>query len=542
MNYAQHQKVCIVTGGNSGVGLMTAVGLAKSGAHVFIACRSARKAAHAVDYIRQVSGNADVEFLPLDLASLDSVRTFVELFEQKNLPLHILVNNAGIFNKRGLTQERFELIWGTNYLGHFLLTNLLLEKLKISAPSRIVVVSSDLALRPTSIKWELLGKTTPLNFIQLYNIPTFCLLLFTAELSRRLNNTNVTINAVHPGFVQSNITIWHSLSKYLGVGISPKDGAYSTLLCATASDFESVSGKFFDSRGGEIPLPKAAQDVKLAQELWEKSCLWTGCDQHKKKVSIKYNGSEGIWGPYSLALDNKEIAAITTNVIQQVLPKFPIRLLLINLLRFIVKFQFCSLLLLLVEAFKQEFYMERHLDSAVIRQLSQDPALLQKLKDYLGDDLVLWRSEIWANYPSQQLIPFWHKDSYPKLLKGEGKSINAYIALTEVNDLNGFEYIPINSLSSNSSGQFADPFSGNHFFKMSEEQEKQAVPVVLRPGEFVLFTEQLVHRSIRNTSGQVRISLTLRVTPSSVRILPGYTPIYNPAVSLSGRRDSHKGI
>ncbi len=533
MNYDRQQKVCIVTGGNSGVGLMTAVGLAKLGAHVFIACRSGRKAARAVNYIRLVSGNANIEFLPLDLASLDSVRTFVQLFEQRNLPLHILVNNAGIFNKTGLTQERFELIWGTNYLGHFLLTTLLLPKLKNSAPSRIIIVASDLALRPKSINWELLLKKTPLNFIQLYSISKFCLLLLTTELSRKLNNTNVTVNAVHPGFVQSNITIWHRLSKYFGFGISPEEGAYSTLICATASEMEGISGKFFDRRAREIPLSKVAQDVKLAQELWERSCLWTGFDQQKSKVSINYDSIDGIWGPYCLALDSNEIADVAKNIAKQVLPKFPIKLLVINLAKLIGKCQFGSLLLFLIQFVKQEFFMERHLDSAVVWQLCQDELLLQKLKEYLGEDLVLWRSEIWANYPSQQLIPFWHQDSYPKLLEGAGKSINVYIALTEVNEFNGFEYIPTNYLPSNCSGQMTDPFSGNHFLKLTENVEKQAIPVILRPGQFVLFTEQLLHRSIRNTTGQVRLSITLRVTESSVRVLPGYTPIYNPAVSLS---------
>jgi NAD(P)-dependent dehydrogenase (short-subunit alcohol dehydrogenase family) len=531
-NYEGHQKVCIVTGGNSGVGLMTTVGLAKSGARVFIACRSARKAAQAINYIRQISGNDDIEFLPLDLASLESVRTCVQLFEQKNLPLHILVNNAGIFNKTGITQERFELIWGTNYLGHFLLTKLLLEKLKMSAPSRIIMVSSDMALQPKSIKWELLSKKTPLNFIELYSLSKFCLLLLTAELARKLNNTQVTVNAVHPGLVQSNITVWHRLSKYLGIGISPKDGAYSTLFCATASEVEGISGKFFDPKGREIPLPQAAQDVRLAEELWEKSCLWTGCDQEGKKPRRRYDGSDGIWGPYSLGVENDDMAFITKNIVKKVLPKLPIKILVNSLISIICKFQFGSFLLLLIEFCKQEFFMERHLDSAVIWQLCQEQALLEKLKEYLGEDLVLWRSEIWASYPSQQLIPFWHQDSYPKLLKGDVKSINAYIALTEVNEFNGFEYIPTKCLPSDCSGEFADPFSGNHFFKFTEEMEKQAIPVILRPGEFVLFTDQLVHRSIRNTSGQVRLSITLRVIPSSVRIQPGYTPIYNPAVSL----------
>lgn len=237
-------QVCLVTGGNSGVGLMTAIGLARLGNHVFIACRSANKAAKAIDYIRQTTGNENVEFLPLDLASLDSVRKCVKLFNSYNLPLNILVNNAGIFNNRGTTKEGFELIWGTNYLGHFLLTYLLLENLQKAAPSRIIMLASDLALSPSGIDWNLLVKRTPLNFLKLYAVSKLCLLLLTRELSQRLNNSQVTVNAIHPGFVQSNITIWHRLSKYLGLGISSEAGAYSTLFCATSLDYQILVENF----------------------------------------------------------------------------------------------------------------------------------------------------------------------------------------------------------------------------------------------------------------------------------------------------------
>jgi ectoine hydroxylase-related dioxygenase (phytanoyl-CoA dioxygenase family) len=169
--------------------------------------------------------------------------------------------------------------------------------------------------------------------------------------------------------------------------------------------------------------------------------------------------------------------------------------------------------------------MERHLDSDAVSSLCQDEKLLQKLKEYLGEEFVLWRSEIWANYPSQQLIPFWHQDSYPKLLQGTGKTINIYMALTEVNGCNGFEYIPASKLTHDVSVKMTDPFSGNCFFELTEELERQAVPVVLRPGEFVLFTDQLIHRSIRNTTGKVRLALTLRVTEPNVRIVSSYSTV-----------------
>ncbi|WP_287526056.1 SDR family NAD(P)-dependent oxidoreductase [Okeania sp. SIO2C2] len=111
------------------------------------------------------------------------------MFVARQLPLHILVNNAGIFNQRGTTQEGFELIWGINYLGHFLLTYLLLEKLKSSAFSIIIMVASDLALKPKTIPWNLLVKKTPLNFLELYSVSKLCLLLLTTELARQLENT-----------------------------------------------------------------------------------------------------------------------------------------------------------------------------------------------------------------------------------------------------------------------------------------------------------------------------------------------------------------
>jgi NAD(P)-dependent dehydrogenase (short-subunit alcohol dehydrogenase family) len=522
-------QICLVTGGNSGVGLMTSVGLAKLGHHVFIACRSQKKATSAIAYIRQTAGNQNIEYLPLNLASLESVHHCVKLFKERNLPLHILVNNAGIFDARGVTEEGFELIWGTNYLGHFLLTYLLLDKLSESAPSRVIMVSSDLALKPTGINWDLFVKETPLNFIELYNQSKLCLLLLTRQLAQKL--TNVTVNAVHPGFVQSNITISHRLSKYLGLGISPQKGAYSSLLCATSPEFELITGKFFDQTGKEITLPILAQNNDLCQELWEKSLFWTGCNQRVEKESINYDGTDEIWGPYALKLNQDELARLCDNIFKEVLPKPPIKVLLTQALKALFRFQFGSIMLLLIQGYKRQFYMERHLDSAAVLQVCQDENLLKILTAYLGEDLKLWRSELWVNYPSRQLIPFWHRDIYPNLLKGEGKTINIYIGLTEVTETNGFEYIPKSELNQ-CQVKVTDPFSGNHFFQVPKEVEENAIPVILKPGEFILFTDKLVHRSVYNRSGKVRLSLTLRVAQPSIKILPGYTSNYQEPVTM----------
>lgn len=524
-----NQPVSLVTGGNSGVGLMTALGLARRGYHVFIACRSAAKAAKAIAYIRQQSGNQNVEFLPLDLASLASVRRCVQEFEQRSLPLHVLINNAGIFHKRGTTQEGFERIWGTNYLGHFLLTQLLLDKLQQSEPSRIVMVASDLALRPQGIPWHLLVEKTPLNFLELYAVSKFCLLLFTLELARELKPTQVTVNAVHPGFVRSNITLGHQLSRLLGLGLSPEEGAYSSLFCATSPEMLGRSGQFLDSKAQPFSLPDVAQDRQLAQTLMQKSLLWTGCNS-ALPTAINPQKYQHILGIHNLDLTAAEITKITQEIFTKVLPKSPQNL--TNPLKLLRQGRVGSASLAAIQLWKREFYMERHLDSDAVWRLCQDKKLLEVLRNHLGEDIILWRSELWANYPGQKLIPLWHQDSYPKLIAQNSKTVHVYIALTEVTALNGFEFLDINSDRDSVKIQATDPFSGSPFFEVPTELADQAIPVVLKPGQFIIFSDQLIHRSVRNLSGKVRLSLTLRIARADAKITPGYSPKSSKPVAL----------
>ena len=521
------RPVSLVTGGNSGVGLMTALGLARKGYHVFIACRSATKAANAIAYIRQRSNNQNVEFLPLDLASLASVRRCVQEFEKRDLPLHVLINNAGIFHHRGTTQEGFERIWGTNYLGHFLLTQLLLNKLQQSAPSRIVMVASDLALRPQGIPWHLLTQKTPLNFLELYAVSKFCLLLFTLELARTLKPTQVTVNAVHPGFVRSNITLGHQLSRLLRLGLSPEEGAYSSLFCATSPEMLGISGQFLDSKAQPFVLPDVAQDRQLAQSLMQKSLIWTQFDR-ALPTTINPQKYQHILGVHHLDLTAAEIASITQEIFTKVLPKSPKNL--TNPLKLLFRGRVGSAVLALIQQWKREFYMERHLDSDAVWRLCQDQKLLEVLRNNLGEDIVLWRSELWANYPGQKLIPLWHQDSYPQLIAPNSKTVHVYIALTDVTELNGFEFLDINS--DRVKIQATDPFSGSPFFDVPPELAAQAIPVVLKPGQFILFSDQLIHRSVRNLSGKVRLSLTLRIARADVEITPGYSPKSSKPIAL----------
>lgn len=524
--------VCLITGASSGIGLSTALELAKQGYHVLMACRSERKAAEAIDYIQKQTNQGKVEFLSLDLASLESIRSCVNHFEQRQLPLNLLINNAGIFNQLGTTEEGFELIWGTNYLGHFLLTYLLLDKLKSSASSQILFIGSDLALWSKNLDWKRWLKKTPLNFLKLYADSKICLLLLMRYLlQHQLQGTSVRVNTFHPGFVQSNITIWHQLSRFLKIGNSPQKISQNIIKFLTNPEYNAVQGQFLNRNLQSIPLTDIATNDNLASQLWEKSLFWTGLSNPIVQTPLQYNPEDGIWGPYSLNLTETELKDIQKQIFKTVLPRSPIPV-LFNSYQFLKTGNFGSLILLLIQGLKREFHMERHLDSPVIFELCQNPYLLEKVREYLGESLFLWRSELWVNYPAQQLIPLWHQDRYPQLLTKTGKTIHVYIALTEVNAGNGFQYLPkkYNSLCS---VKMNDPFSGNPFFEVKTDVEQLALPVCLKPGEFIFFTDDLIHRSICNMSGQVRLSLTLRFAESSVEMSKSYSShIQSPIVFL----------
>ncbi len=536
-----HQRVALITGGNSGLGLSIAIALAAQGCHVLIACRSVAKANRAIAEIQAATNNPNIEAIPLDLASLDSVRACAAQFCARQLPLDILVNNAGIFQGRGTTAERFETIWGTNYLGHFLLTELLRDRLTRS--SRILAIASDVAYRPRQFDWDAFTQTTPWNFVHLYGLSKLSILLFVRELDRRLRQNDggaditATVNALHPGFVRSNITLGHRLAKLVGIGVHPDAAARSAIAILTDPAWQTTSGTFVDRHLQPLPWPKLAEDPQRAAELWQRSQGWTGCHPEanpsaKKPAeeasqihasSVEDQRDREISVPDRLTLSTETMQTIAQAIQHDILPKPPAKRVLLQLLRFLVQLKFGSFFLLCIQFWKGEFYMERHLDSEVIQRICRDPALLRHLRQRLGDDLTLWRSEIWVNYPAQQLIPFWHRDVYPNLLSGSGKSINAYIALTDVTADNGFEYVPNVELNdTNHAVKLSDPFSGNNLFELDAALEQKAIAIVLQAGEFVLFTDQLIHRSIRNTSGRVRLSMVLRITQNSLQA-SGYT-------------------
>ena len=272
-------RVALITGANTGIGLVTACELARRGAHVFIACRSQEKGRAAVDEIRATTNAAQVELLPLDLGDFASVRRCAEAFLARELPLHLLINNAGLAGAHGLTASGFELAFGTNHMGHFLLTHLLLDRIKASAPARIVTVSSRAHTRVPGIDFDVLRAPTKTRTgFPEYGVSKLANLLFSAELGRRLAGTGVNTYALHPGVVATDV--WREVPWLLRPliklwMISSEEGAQTTLHCATSEAASAETGLYYD-KCKSISPSSAGRDAALAAELWRRSEAWLG--------------------------------------------------------------------------------------------------------------------------------------------------------------------------------------------------------------------------------------------------------------------------
>ncbi|XP_043085318.1 retinol dehydrogenase 12 isoform X1 [Puntigrus tetrazona] len=277
-----HGKTVIVTGANTGIGKATALDLAKRGARVILACRDESRAQAAVKDIQRESGNKEVLYMHLDLASLKSVRSFAENFLKKESRLDILINNAGLVID-GNTEDGFGRIFGVNHLGHFLLTVLLLERLKECGPSRVVTVSS-MAHQWGKIDFDCinthknvgLGKSA-VALLRMYSNSKLCNVLFTHELAKRLKGTKVTCYSLHPGAIKTDIgrhsDLWWRLFMapiLLLFFTDVESGAQTSLYCALQEGIEPLSGRYF-SRCAAQNLSAKARDDAVAKKLWEVS-------------------------------------------------------------------------------------------------------------------------------------------------------------------------------------------------------------------------------------------------------------------------------
>jgi retinol dehydrogenase 12 len=268
-------RTFLVTGGNTGIGLATARALAARGGRVHIACRSAEKGQAAVAAIKAATGSDQVADLQLDLADLHSVRDAARAFLALGEPLHVLINNAGVAGRRGLTKDGFELIFGVNHLGHFAFTTALLECLT-SSQARIVNVASDAHLQAPGIDFDRLRRPArTIAGMREYAVSKLCNVVFTQELARRLAGTGVTSYALHPGVVASDIwrrVPWPVRPLITRRMLSIDEGAATSLYCATAPELAQVSGRYYENCAEREPSRVATPD--LGARLWEHSEEW----------------------------------------------------------------------------------------------------------------------------------------------------------------------------------------------------------------------------------------------------------------------------
>ncbi len=290
---SMHNKICLVTGAAAGIGAVTARALAQRGATVILVDRDAEKGEVTTGQIRQQTGNAAVEFMQTDLSSQEEIRQLARQFKSRHQRLDVLVNNAGaLFSERRESVDGFEMTFALNYLAYFLLTNLLLDTLKASAPARIINTSSRAHAR-SQINFDDLQSRTNYVGIRAYEKSKLAIVLFTYELARRLEGTGVTVNALHPGVVATNFStrnpgIVGSLMRWMAkqyatdkgrsanpiarllqtVLLSPEQGAQTGVYLATAPEVAGVTGKYF-VKCKAVPSAPASYDSAAARRLWE---------------------------------------------------------------------------------------------------------------------------------------------------------------------------------------------------------------------------------------------------------------------------------
>lgn len=279
-NANMNGKVCLVTGANSGIGKETALALAKMQARVVMVCRDRARGEAALQEVKQQSGNDALELRLCDLSSQKSTRQFADEFTATHDRLDVLVNNAGVYlRKRTLTTDGIEATFAINHLAYFLLTNVLLDLLKRSAPSRILNVASD-AHAYGQIDFENLQGEKKYGGARAYANSKLENIVFTYELARRLEGTGVTANCLHPGAVATGL--FRSLPKPLEsiiklFTLSPEKGAQTSIYLAASPAVEGVNGKYFVKQA-VAKSSESSYNEEVAHRLWDLSAQLTGLD------------------------------------------------------------------------------------------------------------------------------------------------------------------------------------------------------------------------------------------------------------------------
>ncbi|KAJ8010818.1 hypothetical protein DPEC_G00079080 [Dallia pectoralis] len=270
-------QTVVITGANTGIGKETARDLAKRGARIIMACRDMEKAESARRDIQEDSRNKNIVVHKLDLSDTESIREFAERIYTEEKRVDILINNAGVMMcPYSKTKDGFEMQFGVNHLGHFLLTYLLLDLMKRSAPARIVNVSS-VAHTWTDRILEDVNSERSYDQVNAYGQSKLANILCTRSLAKRLQGTGVSVFSLHPGVVQSEL--WRHLNTPVQVAVkvfwpfikTSVEGAQTSIFCAVEPGLEKKSGGYF-SQCASARCSRAASDDGLAQRLWELSC------------------------------------------------------------------------------------------------------------------------------------------------------------------------------------------------------------------------------------------------------------------------------
>jgi dehydrogenase/reductase SDR family protein 13 len=266
----------LVTGANTGIGKETARALARQGARGTMAGRSEDKTRAAMADITAETPAADLDFLRLDLSDFESVRSAAGEFLARDEPLHVLINNAGLAGAKGMTASGFETTFGTNHMGPFLFTQLLLDRLKQADAARIVNVASTMHYQAKGIDWDAVRQPTASRLgMKEYSESKLANVLHAQELARRLADTNVTTYSLHPGVIASDVyrkVPWPVRKVMTMFMKSTEEGAKTSLYCATSPDVAGDSGLYYDECA--VKRPSKVATSELGAELWERSEAW----------------------------------------------------------------------------------------------------------------------------------------------------------------------------------------------------------------------------------------------------------------------------
>jgi NAD(P)-dependent dehydrogenase (short-subunit alcohol dehydrogenase family) len=275
-------KIVLITGATSGIGKETAIGIAKLGAQIIFTTRNMQKGGLTKDEIVKASNNNKVNFLYCDLASFDSIRSCCDQFKAKYGQLHVLINNAGVWeSKRKVSNDGIESTFAVNYLAPFLMTDLLLDVLKKGAPSRIINLTS--GYHGGTIHFDDIEFKRSFSGRKAYRQSKLAMILFTKLLAEKSKGTGVTVNCVNPGFTATNLArelnfIARAFFKLLGK--DPKKSSETSIYLATSPDVENITGQYFVNKKIR-QSSKESNDIEVAKKLWDSSVEYVYLNRKK---------------------------------------------------------------------------------------------------------------------------------------------------------------------------------------------------------------------------------------------------------------------